>query len=72
MALATLTLGFGDATPTFSVTQPGCGAAQLKSDGHSVHFTPAPGFTGVTAFDYQVTGKDGTKYTAHIAVAVQP
>ena len=69
--LATFTLGFSDATPSFSVTQPGCGAAQLRTDGHSVHFTPATGFSGLTSFDYQVTGKDGTQSTGRITLAVQ-
>ncbi len=70
--LATLALGFGDAAATFNVSQPGCGAVQLLPDGHDARFTPAPGFSGVASFDYQVTGKDGTKYAGHVAVAVQP
>ncbi|MES1175211.1 MAG: hypothetical protein ABUL62_12890 [Myxococcales bacterium] len=72
--LASLSLGFSDATPTFSVTalSGGCGSVQLGADGHTAHFTPGAGFSGVTSFLYKVTGKDGTSYTGHVGVAVQP
>ena len=72
LALTWTSLGFSDATPTFTVTPMGCGVVQLSADGHSAHFTPTAGFSGVTSLEYQVTGKDGTSYTAHVAVAVQP
>jgi hypothetical protein len=70
--LASLTAGFSDATPTFTVTPAGCGSVQLAADGHTAHFTPMAGFSGVTSFDYKVTGKDGTAFTGHVGVAVQP
>jgi len=70
--LASLALGFSDAAATFSVTQAACGSVQLASDGHTAHFTPVARFSGVASFDYVVTGKDGTKYTGHVGVAVEP
>ena len=70
--LASFALGFSDSTPTFAIKQPGCGSAQLSSDGHSARFTPSAGFSGLTSFDYVVTGKDGTAYTGRVNVAVEP
>jgi hypothetical protein len=69
--LSPYALGFSDVSPVFKVSQAGCGAVSLQSDGHTAHFTPATGFTGVASFDFTVTGSDGTSYTAHVAVAVQ-
>jgi hypothetical protein len=65
-------LGFGDVSPTFKVSQPGCGSVQLLSDGHTARYTPVAGFAGVASFDFTVSGSDGTSYTAHVAVVVQP
>ena len=70
--LSELASGFSDAMPTFVVNQPGCGALTLLSDGHTARFTPSAGFSGVTSFDYTVTGGDGSKSTARVAVAVEP
>jgi hypothetical protein len=70
--LSSYTLGFSDVSPTFTVTQPGCGSAQLQSDGHTVRFTPSSGFTGVESFNFTVKGSDGTTFTAHLAVVVTP
>ena len=69
--LSSLTLGFSDLSPTFSVTQPGCGAVALTG-GHTAHFTPAAGFTGVSSFDFTVYGGDETTHTVHVAVLVGP
>jgi hypothetical protein len=70
--LSTYTLGFSDVSPTFTVTQPGCGTAQLQADGHTVRFTPSAGFVGVASFNFTVKGSDGTTFTMHLAVAVSP
>ena len=69
--LTTLALGFAEVAPVFSVTS-ACGSVQLSADHHSAHFTPAAGFVGLSSFDFSVTGSDGSKYTGHVAVAVQP
>jgi len=69
--LATVALGFADVAPVFSVTS-ACGSVQLSTDQHTAHFTPAAGFVGLSSFDFSVTGSDGSKYTGHVAVAVQP
>jgi hypothetical protein len=69
--LATVALGFADVSPVFSVTS-ACGSVQLSADQHTAHFTPATGFVGLSSFDFSVTGSDGSKYTGHVAVAVQP
>ncbi|HTQ07904.1 MAG TPA: hypothetical protein VMI54_28825 [Polyangiaceae bacterium] len=69
--LASLTLGFSDASPVFSVTQPSCGSVTLADD-HTARFTPAAGATGVTSFGFGVVGSDGTTYAASVAVALEP
>ncbi|MET0793418.1 MAG: hypothetical protein ABW061_17990 [Polyangiaceae bacterium] len=70
--LASFALGFSDAAPTFTITQPGCGSVQLNGAGHTAHFSPSAGFHGLTSFDFKVAGTDGTAYTGHVAVAVEP
>jgi hypothetical protein len=69
--LSSLTLGFSEMTPTFTVTQPGCGSVALTG-GHTAHFTPAAGFAYVSSFDFTVTGSDKTTYTGRVAVLVGP
>ncbi|MEO8900361.1 MAG: Ig-like domain-containing protein [Polyangiaceae bacterium] len=69
--LASLNLGFSDVSPTFTVTQPGCGSVQLQSDGHTARYTPPTGFMGIASFNFTVKGSDGTSYTGHVAVAAQ-
>jgi hypothetical protein len=70
--LSSYALGFSDVTPVFTVTKPGCGSVQLSSDGHTAHYTPAAGFSGLASFDFTVTGSDSSTFTAHLVVAVQP
>jgi hypothetical protein len=70
--LSTYALGFSDVSPVFKVSQAGCGSVQLLADGHTAHYTPASGFTGVASFDFTVSGSDGTSYTGRVAVAVAP
>ena len=70
--LAALSTGFSDVAPTFSVTPPPCGTVTLAADGHTAHFTPAAGFTGVASFGFKATGSDSSSYTASVGVAVQP
>lgn len=70
--LSSYALGFSDVSPVFTVSQTGCGSVQLAADGHTAHFTPASGFAGVATFNFTVTGSDGSTYTSHVAVAVQP
>jgi hypothetical protein len=68
--LASLTLGFADVSPVFSVTQPNCGSVELTS-GHNARFTPA-GTAGVSTFDFGVQGSDGTTYASRVAVLAAP
>jgi pectate lyase len=70
--LSAYALGFSDVSPVFTVGKPGCGAVTLLADGHTAHFTPAAGATGLASFTFTVTGSDGTSYNAPVAVAVQP
>jgi pectate lyase len=69
--LATLTLGFADAKPTFTLAAPSCGSVVL-TDAHTARFTPTPGTEGVATFDFSVAGADGTTYRAHVAIAIVP
>ncbi len=69
--LASVTLGFSDVKPTFTLTAPNCGSVVL-TDGHTARFTPTPQATGLAAFDFTVAGVDGTKYSGSVAVVVVP
>jgi hypothetical protein len=70
--LSAYALGFSDVSPVFKVSGAGCGTVALLADGHTAHYTPATGFTGVASFDFTVSGSDGTTYAGHVAVAVEP
>ena len=70
--LASLLPGWSDAAPVFALKPLACGTVSLLPDGHTARFTPAPGFVGVSSFDFTVAGSDGTHYGARVAVAVQP
>ena len=70
--LASYALGFSDASPQFTVSPPTCGAVQLLANGHTAHFTPAPGAIGLSSFAFVVKGADGTESTPTVTVAVGP
>jgi YD repeat-containing protein len=54
----------------FRVLNPQDGTATLSSDGHTVVFVPAPGYTGPASFQYQADDGYGTSAPATVQVTV--
>jgi autotransporter-associated beta strand protein len=65
------TSGFTNANPTYTVTILSNGVVTLNS-GHIAHFTPAANFSGMGAFQFTVTGNDGTAWSNNVAVIASP
>lgn len=70
--LSTYTRGFADVAPVYTVSMANCGSVELLADKHTARFTKASGFVGLSAFDFNVKGSDGSTFSARVAVAVQP
>ncbi len=47
----------------FSVSNPVNGTVSLLADGHTAHFTPTPGYTGVPSFSFTTTDAGGDANT---------
>ena len=69
--LAAYTRGFADVAPVYTVMS-SCGTVELLADKHTARFTKPNGFVGLSAFDFNVKGSDGSTFSARVAVAVQP
>ncbi len=65
------TSGFTNVAPAYSVTVLSNGVVTLNS-GHIAHFTPAANYSGMGAFQFTVTGSDGTTWTNSVAVLASP
>lgn len=65
------TSGFTNVSPIYSVTALSNGVVTLNG-GHVAHFTPTANFSGLGAFQFSVTGSDGTAYTNTVAVLMTP
>lgn len=70
--LATYARGFADVAPVYTVNMANCGSVELLADKHTARFTKASGFVGLSSFDFNVKGSDGSNFSARVAVAVQP
>lgn len=70
--LWTLTGGFTNASPIYSVNNASNGAVSLNGDGHTAHFTPAANYFGLASFQFSVAANDGGSYTNTVSVAVVP
>jgi hypothetical protein len=68
--LNSYTGGFSTVSPVFAVSENLNGTAALLTDGHTVRFTPASGFTGLGGFKFTVTGSDNTSYSNVISILV--
>lgn len=64
--------GFSTVSPTYSVSGAQNGTVTLNSDGHTAHLQPSAGCHGLAAFNFTVTGSDGTAYTNTVVVLVAP
>ena len=67
--LRTITRGFQEVSPSYSVTAVENGSVELQNDGYTARFTPAA--KGLASFKYTVKGNDGTEYTGRVEVLVE-
>ncbi len=67
--LRTITRGFQEVKPTYSVSAAENGSVELQDDGYTARFTPAA--KGLASFKYTVKGNDGTEYTGRVEVLVE-
>lgn len=69
--LRSITKGFQDVSPAYSVSSAESGTVSLGADGYTATFSPSPNFTGLASFQYTVSGSDGTEYTGRVEVLVE-
>ncbi|WP_295096419.1 hypothetical protein [uncultured Fibrobacter sp.] len=69
--LRTITRGFKDVSPTYSVSAAENGSVELLDDGYTARFAPKANFSGLASFKYTVKGNDGTEYTGRVGVLVE-
>ena len=69
--LRTITKGFKDVSPTYTVSAVSGGKVRLAKDGYSAVFVPDANFKGLAAFQYTVKGNDDTEYTGRVEVLVK-
>ena len=67
--LRTITRGFKDVSPIYSVSAGENGSVELLNDGYTARFAPAA--KGLASFKYTVKGNDGTEYTGRVEVLVE-
>ena len=67
--LRTITRGFQEVKPTYSVSAAENGSVELLNDGYTARF--APKAKGLASFKYTVKGNDGTEYTGRVEVLVE-
>ena len=69
--LRTITRGFKDVLPTYSVSAAENGTVELAGDGYTARFAPKANFSGLASFKYTVKGNDDTEYTGRVEVLVE-
>lgn len=69
--LRTVTRGFSQVSPKYSVSAAENGEVELLSDGYTARFTPKANFNGLSSFKYTVKGNDNTEYTGRVEVLVE-
>ncbi len=69
--LRTITRGFSQVSPKYSVSAAENGEVELLNDGYTARFTPKANFNGLSSFKYTVKGNDNTEYTGRVEVLVE-
>lgn len=69
--LRTITRGFQEVKPSYTVSAAENGTVELAGDGYTARFTPDKNFKGLASFKYTVKGNDNTEYTGRIEVLVE-
>ena len=67
--LRTITRGFQEVSPSYTVSAAENGSIELQNDGYTVRFAPTA--KGLASFKYTVKGNDGTEYTGRVEVLVE-
>ena len=69
--LRTITHGFQEVKPSYTVSAAENGSVELQKDGYTARFTPDKDFKGLASFKYTVKGNDNTEYTGRVEVLVE-
>ncbi|MBR3072210.1 hypothetical protein [Fibrobacter sp.] len=69
--LRSITRGFQDVKPAYSVLAAENGLVDLQKDGYTARFTPDKNFKGLASFKYTVKGNDNTEYTGRVEILVE-
>ena len=69
--LRSITRGFQEVKPAYSVLATENGTVDLQKDGYTARFSPDKNFKGLTSFKYTVKGNDNTEYTGRVEVLVE-
>ena len=69
--LRSITRGFQEVKPAYSVLAAENGTVDLQKDGYTARFSPDKNFKGLASFKYTVKGNDNTEYTGRVEVLVE-
>lgn len=69
--LRTITRGFQEVKPSYTVSAAENGSVELQKGGYTARFTPDKNFKGLASFKYTVKGNDNTEYTGRVEVLVE-
>lgn len=69
--LRSITRGFQEVKPAYSILAAENGTVDLQKDGYTARFSPDKNFKGLTSFKYTVKGNDNTEYTGRVEVLVE-
>ena len=69
--LRTITHGFQEVKPSYTVSAAENGTVELAGDGYTARFTPDKDFKGLASFKYTVKGNDNTEYTGRVEILVE-
>ena len=69
--LRTITRGFQEVKPSYTISAAENGSVELQKDGYTARFTPDKNYKGLASFKYTVKGNDNTEYTGRVEVLVE-
>lgn len=69
--LRTITRGFQEVKPYYTVSAAENGSVELQKDGYTARFTPDKNYKGLALFKYTVKGNDNTEYTGRVEILVE-
>ena len=69
--LRTITRGFQEIKPSYTISAAENGSVELQKDGYTARFTPDKNYKGLASFKYTVKGNDNTEYTGRVEILVE-